>query len=817
MRLPRNTILSVLFQAFALAAFGQAGTNSIPKITGQLPLSTDQNVPITIRLDDLIVTDSDDTYPIGFSLQLYAGKNYTFQNSTVTPARDFRGDLTVPVTVNDGKNDSKRFDLKIKVNQVENVRPVITGQIALSITSGETITIELSHLIVTDPDNQYPEDFTLKVFAGNNYSVKGQTVTPDPTFVGTLLVPVTVDDGKDESEKYNLEIKVVRPPNIPPVIVGQQTLSTNEDQSITIQLPNLQVIDPDNNYPKDFTLKIYAGDNYTFSGNTITPSANYNGTLSVIISVNDGTDESATFPLQVTIRPVNDAPVITGQIPLSTYVDTPITIAFANLFVTDPDNIYPEGFSLKISNGFNYKVSGTTITPAANFTGTLTATITVDDGSASSQPFPLEIRVLDAPNVAPVIVGQKPISITQGSALTVQFSHLEVYDPDNSYPKDFTLRVLSGPNYTFSGTTVTPLPAFIGTLSVRVSVNDGTANSEIFNLQVEVVPTTVTPQIIGQEALFINEDEPVTILLDDLIVSDADDTYPLGFTLQVLPGKDYTTNNHTVTPALNLNGFLTVSVTVTDDDKNQSAPFNLVILINPVNDPPVITKLETTPLSYEPGTDPISITAIFEVADVDNDHLNLAEISIGSDNYAKGFDELIFNNTANISGFFDEEAGKLLLIGYATLPEYTAAIRSIKYKYNLTIDENPNTPTILPGNRTLSFQVNDGQLLSELRKRNIIMETTVALDIPNAFTPNGDGANETWNVNALSNANQCKNAVISVYNKRGLLLFQTTGLERQWDGTYHGETLPMDTYYYTIDLKLSYVKRTYKGAITILR
>ncbi|MDH4092750.1 MAG: gliding motility-associated C-terminal domain-containing protein, partial [Cyclobacteriaceae bacterium] len=67
------------------------------------------------------------------------------------------------------------------------------------------------------------------------------------------------------------------------------------------------------------------------------------------------------------------------------------------------------------------------------------------------------------------------------------------------------------------------------------------------------------------------------------------------------------------------------------------------------------------------------------------------------------------------------------------------------------------------------------------------------------------------------NANQCKNAVISVYSKRGLLLFQTTGLERQWDGTYHGETLPMDTYYYTIDLKLSYVKRTYKGAITILR
>jgi gliding motility-associated-like protein len=469
---------------------------------------------------------------------------------------------------------------------------------------------------------------------------------------------------------------------------------------------------------------------------------------------------------------------------------------------------------MKISNGFNYKVDGNTITPASNFIGILSVKVTVDDGNAQSEPFFMEIRVLTAPNVPPVIVDQQPISITQGSSLLVSLSHLIVVDPDNSYPKDFTLQVLNGTNYTVAGTTITPSPAFIGALSVRVRVNDGTVNSDVYNLLVEVVPATVTPQIIGQQPLIMNEDESITIQFDDLVVSDADDTYPAGFTLQVLPGPSYTVANRTVTPAKNLSGFLNVGVKVTDDDGNPSEAFNLVILINPVNDAPVITALETLPLSYEPGTAPIPISTIFEVDDVDNDHLNLAEVSLQA--YTKGFDELLFTNTPTISGFFDADLGKLVLIGYATLEQYRDAIRSVQYNYDLNLEEQ-GSPGVLPESRTLFIQLNDGQLVSETRSRKIDLETNVEIDIPSAFTPNGDGANETWNVYALSNAHQCEDAIIKVYNKRGFLLFHTVGLEHQWDGTYNGEKLPVDTYYYTIDLKLSYAKRTYAGVVTLLR
>ena len=61
------------------------------------------------------------------------------------------------------------------------------------------------------------------------------------------------------------------------------------------------------------------------------------------------------------------------------------------------------------------------------------------------------------------------------------------------------------------------------------------------------------------------------------------------------------------------------------------------------------------------------------------------------------------------------------------------------------------------------------------------------------------------------------NAIIRVYDKRGVLLYEATGFEKMWDGIYNGEVLPVDTYFYTIDLKLPYAKRTYKGTVALLR
>jgi hypothetical protein len=334
-------------------SFGQVNLFK-PKIIGQTPspLTTVENQPITIKLTNLVVTDADPlpVYPTGFTLEINSGENYEVKDATVTPDKNFIGTLKVRVRVDDGEHNSDRFDLRIEVTESKNSVPIITGQEVLTTPQGQNFKIELTHLKVTDPDNTYPQDFTLHVFNGSNYAVSGNTITPNSNFTGDLKVPVSVNDGKNESEKFDLKIGVTKPQNTVPQITGQNDLKMNEDEEITIQLSNLKVTDPDNDYPKDFTLKIYAGSNYAVSGSKVTPSKNFFGTLSVSVTVNDGKADSAPFNLQITVNAVNDPPLITGQLSLSTNKNTPIPIAFSSLTVTDPDNNYPENFTLKISS-----------------------------------------------------------------------------------------------------------------------------------------------------------------------------------------------------------------------------------------------------------------------------------------------------------------------------------------------------------------------------------------------------------------------------------------------------------------------------------
>ncbi|MES2110096.1 MAG: gliding motility-associated C-terminal domain-containing protein [Bacteroidota bacterium] len=70
--------------------------------------------------------------------------------------------------------------------------------------------------------------------------------------------------------------------------------------------------------------------------------------------------------------------------------------------------------------------------------------------------------------------------------------------------------------------------------------------------------------------------------------------------------------------------------------------------------------------------------------------------------------------------------------------------------------------------------------------------------IPNTFSPNSDGINDTWNIEALVTYPE---STTMVYNRYGKLVFKSTGYTKNWDGTYNGIVLPAGTYYYVIDLK----------------
>lgn len=71
------------------------------------------------------------------------------------------------------------------------------------------------------------------------------------------------------------------------------------------------------------------------------------------------------------------------------------------------------------------------------------------------------------------------------------------------------------------------------------------------------------------------------------------------------------------------------------------------------------------------------------------------------------------------------------------------------------------------------------------------------LGIPQYFTPNGDGFNDSWNVKG-ANATFYKNSIIYIFDRYGKLIKQISPISSGWDGTYNGNLAPADDYWYNI-------------------
>lgn len=79
----------------------------------------------------------------------------------------------------------------------------------------------------------------------------------------------------------------------------------------------------------------------------------------------------------------------------------------------------------------------------------------------------------------------------------------------------------------------------------------------------------------------------------------------------------------------------------------------------------------------------------------------------------------------------------------------------------------------------------------------VTVKPSVKYYIPNAFTPNGDGLNETFGIIGTG----ITDYTLQVFNRWGNLIFESNDVSVQWDGTYKNEPVPMDTYVYKINGK----------------
>jgi len=80
---------------------------------------------------------------------------------------------------------------------------------------------------------------------------------------------------------------------------------------------------------------------------------------------------------------------------------------------------------------------------------------------------------------------------------------------------------------------------------------------------------------------------------------------------------------------------------------------------------------------------------------------------------------------------------------------------------------------------------------------NIDVIKVVQINPANAFSPNGDGVNDLWQIPDLHSFANCK---VSIFNRYGTLIFYSKGYDHPWKGDYRGNACEPGVYYYVINL-----------------
>lgn len=145
------------------------------------------------------------------------------------------------------------------------------------------------------------------------------------------------------------------------------------------------------------------------------------------------------------------------------------------------------------------------------------------------------------------------------------------------------------------------------------------------------------------------------------------------------------------------------SFTVTDGLSTSNVVTRNTI-VTAVNQPPLLTAIESSPLAYkanDPAFPPLPISTSLLVGDPDSNNLTKAtvQISAGYQNDANGHDVLSFTNQLGITGSFNAATGTLTLSGTSGVGNYRTALRSVTF--------SASGSAVSTTNRTLTLTVTD--------------------------------------------------------------------------------------------------------------
>ena len=194
---------------------------------------------------------------------------------------------------------------------------------------------------------------------------------------------------------------------------------------------------------------------------------------------------------------------------------------------------------------------------------------------------------------------------------------------------------------------------------------------------------------------------------------------------------------------------------------------------------------------------------------------NIGEPIVGTQGYyyTQGFlqPDYAIGDAFNASIYYGNESCQGANDGYIIANVYNSR-GTIHYALSPTSDSTSNSTNLAPGTYTLT--INDSINHPLFKVVTISASTEICpVTVHNAFSPNGDGLNETF---IIDNIDAYPSNHVYIYNRYGQLLWNEPGYNNTsvvWGGkTQDGKTLYAGTYFYIIDID---TKKPMKGWVEI--
>ncbi|MBS1596049.1 MAG: gliding motility-associated C-terminal domain-containing protein [Bacteroidetes bacterium] len=280
----------------------------------------------------------------------------------------------------------------------------------------------------------------------------------------------------------------------------------------------------------------------------------------------------------------------------------------------------------------------------------------------------------------------------------------------------------------------------------------------------------------------------------------------------------------TTTIAVSTSGTFTVVTTQLGCQSAASAPVTTTVLPNPA---PVISSTDT---AVCPGTTvTLDATTAGATAYVWSSGSTQPTLSATNGTYTVTVTAGSCSGTASIT------IGARAVLGTLTLPDSLSPCTGDTVTLDATTANatayqwtgiSATTPIVYitadpAGAGSTLYHVDVTNLCGALSDSVIVafQDCECRIVMANAFTPNGDGRNDSYGP-----IMQCQNPtslLMRIYNRWGQLIFESTSLNAKWDGTYKGEPQPLEVYTYMLEFSglENHVQKTVhlSGTVTLMR